>query len=164
MPDGEPPAEDGASRLETVRLEAGVRRKLARYTEVRGRWHAGALFGTQLEAELKVSLATPHRAPGPVSCPLAFSLPYLVGVGDVLFSLHPNADWAGTWIAAPDGRLPSQRDDLLWLRLGGQCGLFSEHHPLVVIGVEEGYLEGRAYVWDEGGPLEIDVMVGTPET
>ncbi|WP_295815542.1 hypothetical protein [uncultured Deinococcus sp.] len=150
-------------RLEAVRLEAGVRRKLAHFAEVRGRWHGGALFGTQKEGEFRVSLATPHRVPSPASHPLDISLSYLVGVGDTFSSEHPDADWAGTWIAAPDGRLPSQRDDLLWLRLGGRCGLFSEHHPLVVVGVEEGYLEGRAYLWDEGEPLEIDVRVGVPE-
>ncbi|PNY79192.1 hypothetical protein [Deinococcus koreensis] len=76
--------------------------------------------------------------------------------------MHSDADWTGTWIAAPDGRLPSQRDDLLWLRLGGRRGLFSDRHPLVVAGVEDGYLGARAYLWDEGESLEIDVRVGPP--
>jgi len=84
-------------------------------------------------------------------------LPYLLGWSDSLYALHgESVDWHGNWIAAPNGQLPDERADLTWLALGAQLGLFDDLHTLVIVGLRNGYLSGRAYSWSDGVPVFLD--------
>lgn len=73
----------------------------------------------------------------------------------MLAATAPELDWAGQWIAAPHGRLPNLEVGLAWLTLGAQRGQFDDWHPLLMLGMEEGQLATRAYIWHEGQAVAI---------
>lgn len=153
--------EDQWVQTETVRLEDTAQRQLLNGLDTRGRWHGGALFGTTQDGTLTVLLTIPSAPPGTAGHPLSISLPYLVGASQGIDrALGGEIDWAGQWIAAPDGRLPDRRVDLLWAAQGASRGLVDDRHPLLVVGVLEGYLVGRAYVFDEGSVVEVSCPLG----
>jgi hypothetical protein len=151
--------------LEAVVLLPAVREALSRSLEVKGRWQGGALFGDTDAGSLTVRLVSPLGPPAWWGQPLTPHLPYLIGWNDGLGAQPgPAVDWVGSWIAAPDSRLPDERADLSWLRRGADAGLFDQDHPLVVAGVQEGYLVLRGYAWEEGEPLPLRCTVDLPET
>lgn len=142
--------------LETVVFAVAVRRRLVRQLDVKGQWQGGALFGELTLGTLTVRFVTPLGPPGWSKQPLLPHLPYLIGWSDSVDEQYsPALDWCGNWIAAPDSRLPDERADLSWLQLGAQQGLFDDAHPLVIVGLENGRLLGRAYSWDEDGPVAL---------
>lgn len=65
-------------------------------------------------------------------------------------------DWYGNWIAAPDGQMPDERADLTWLAQGARSGLFDNRRMLVIVGLSDLTLTGRAYGWDEGQPVVLE--------
>lgn len=151
-----PSMEDQSEPLETVVFGVAVRRMLMRQLEVKGGWQGGALFGELTLGTLTVRVVTPLGPPGWSSQPLLPHLPYLIGWSESVDEQYGSAlDWCGNWIAAPDSRLPDERADLSWLHLGARQGLFDDAHPMVIVGMEEGRLFGRAYSWDENGPVAL---------
>ena len=127
------------------------------HLDVRGDWQGGTLFGEVDGGVLSVRLVTPLGPPAWSQQPLAPHLPYLLGWSDGLYALHGETiDWHGNWIAAPDGQLPDERADLTWLTTGAQLGLFDDLHILVIVGLRDGYLAGRAYGWSDGEPVSLD--------
>jgi len=145
-----------AQPLEAVVFTVVVRQTLMSHLDVKGRWQGGTLFGESTLGTLTVRLATPLGPPGWEFQPLLPHLPYLIGWSDSVEVQYGAAlDWCGNWVAAPDSRLPDERADLSWLHLGVQQGLFDDIHPLVVVGMEDGRLLGRAYSWDEERPISL---------
>lgn len=161
LPETRPTREDQLFPIETVRVQGIARNLLIQALDIRGRWHGGALFGIQKAGTLEVPLVTASAPPGTAGHPLTLSLPYLIGASQTITPfLGAEVDWVGQWIAGPDGRLPDRRADLLWVSFGARRGLIDDRHPLVVIGLHEGYLVGRAYTWDEGEPVEVACPLG----
>lgn len=157
-------AESEYQPLEAVILLPAVRQALSRSLEVKGRWQGGALFGETGFGTLTVRCVSPLGPPAWRGGPLTPYLPYLIGWSDSLGAQpDPAVDWAGNWIAAPDSRLPDERVDLSWLRLGADGGLFDEKHPLMVAGIHEGRLALRGYAWDEGEPVPLRCTVDFPD-
>ncbi len=152
-----PMTEDEYLPLEAVSLTSAVRFTLTRQIQVLGRWQGGALFGELVAGSLTVQLTAPLAPPGWKTTLLMLHLPYLLGWSDCIETQASKAvDWYGNWVSAPDGRLPDQRADLTWLAWGGRQGLFDEQHGLVVLGLEDGILRGRAYRWEEGHPMAVE--------
>jgi len=152
--------------LESVSFAPQALTPLTRQVRVLGRWQGGALFGELVAGSLTVQQSAPLAPPGHNLPVLTPHLPYLVGWSDCLEADNkPLIDWYGHWISAPDGRLPDPRADLTWLACGGRQGLFDEQHGLVMLGVEDGRLVGRAYRWDEGHPIEVEchLMLRSPD-
>lgn len=140
----------------TITFTAVPRHQLRELLDIRGQWQGGTLFGTLMGGTLTVRTITPLGPPGWFGQPLAPSIPYLLGWSDSLaIQYGDTTDWYGNWIAAPDGRLPDERADLSWLHLGARQGFFDEFHTLVIVGITEGYLSGRAYSWGEHGPQQV---------
>lgn len=163
LPDRRPPQEDEGAPIDTVVVELAANAELAARLSVLGRWHGGSLFGMLEDTTLRVLHAAALGPPGWPGQPLTPSLPYLLGLSEAAGSLiSPAVDWRGQWLAAPDGRLPERGEDLVWLTLGARRGLFDAHHALLVLGVQEGYLDGRAYIWDEGEPVEVACPLRPP--
>lgn len=156
LPARSPFQEEQPLPTQTLHVSSAAHRALMQHLEARGRWQGGALFGSHVESSLQVTHVTRLGPPGDQQHPLTPCLPYLIGASDLLAASAPGVDWLGQWLAAPDGRLPSLQVDLRWLALGAQGGQFDEWHPLLVIGLHEGRLLGRAYTWDEGEPVAID--------
>lgn len=76
---------------------------------------------------------------------------YVLGWSDCIQAVHGNQlDWVGNWLAAPDSQLRELEEQLSWVRRGGRQGLFDDRHPLVVIGLNEGMFQSRAYTFDAG--------------
>ncbi|GHF66008.1 hypothetical protein HNQ07_004778 [Deinococcus metalli] len=160
LPETWPTQDDQLLPIQTVKIQGRAQTHLLQALDIRGRWHGGALFGSHLSGTLEVPLITASAPPGTVSHPLTLSLPYLIGASQIVTTfLSAGVDWVGQWIAAPDGRLPDRRADLLWVNFGARRGLIDDRHPLAVIGLREGSLVGRAYIWDEGEPIEVDCPV-----
>ncbi|GHF58570.1 hypothetical protein HNQ07_004061 [Deinococcus metalli] len=146
--------------LKSVALEPLARKHLFQAVDIRGRWTGGALFGIRQTTTLVVTLAACQAPPSATTDPLTPSLPFLMGVTQgVSTVLSEDVDWAGQWLTAPDGRLPDRQVELAWVTLGGHLGLIDEKYPLLVIGLQEGLLTGRAYLWLEGQPAEIACLV-----
>lgn len=161
LPELMPEAEEQTFLVTSVKFESLAQQQLLHRMDARGRWSGGALFGSLHGGTLTVALISMLGPPEPHSHPLTPSLPFLIGASQHLGTLiGSGVDWAGQWIAAPTGRLPERRADLQWLKLGARRGLFDERHPLVVVGLQEGYLAGRAYIWDEGESVEVDCLLG----
>lgn len=164
LPQEHPLREDQLLHVETIKVEVLPQQQLLQTLSIRGRWHGGALFGSLMNGTLTIHHTTALGPPATHPHPLTPALPYLIGATQSLDALlGDHIDWAGQWIAAPDGRLPERRADLLWVKLGARRGLIDEQHPLIVIGVQDGYLVGRAYIWDENEPIEIRCLVGPLE-
>ena len=162
-----PSTEDELVPTHAVTFTDPSRRQLRDLLDVRGHWQGGALFGALQGGTLTVRTITPLGPPAWSGQPLTPNMPYLLGWSDSLTSQYGDTtDWYGHWIAAPDGRLPDDRSDLTWLHLGAQQGFFDEFHVLVIVGIVEGYLTGRAYSWEEHGPQQVDCSFehGTPRT
>jgi len=51
--------------------------------------------------------------------------------------------------------MPDERADLTWLMQGARQGLFDDRHTLVVVGLTNLALTGRAYSWDEEEPVSL---------
>ena len=163
IPETTPDLDDQLLPVQSVLLDSEARRTLTRRLGVVGSWQGGSLFGRHDGGALQVSLAFGLGIPGWAGHPLWPSLAFLVGATEATeATMGPDIDWVGQWIAAPDGRLPDLGDDLIWLTLGAKRGLFTERCPLVVIGLHDGYLHGRAYIWDEGEPVYVDCPSGRP--
>lgn len=151
--------------LEQVVFTFPARQALSRQLEVHGRWQGGILFGTVSAGVLSVRVAGP-LGPPTWHHPLKPQLPYLLGWTDSLYAqFGPSVDWYGNWVAAPDGRLPDERADLTWLHEGARLGLFDARHTLVVLGLSDLTLTGRAYTWDEEEPvlLQCSFNVAAPD-
>ena len=134
-----------------------ARQALSRQLEVRGHWQGGVLFGTAQAGVLSVRMAGPLGPPTWNQQPLRPHLPYLLGWSDSLSAqFGPTLDWYGNWIAAPDGQMPDERADLTWLARGARSGLFDDRHALVIVGISDLTLTGRAYGWDEGEPVFLE--------
>ncbi|WP_245556617.1 hypothetical protein [Deinococcus aquatilis] len=135
--------------------------ELMQQVNVLGRWQGGTLFGEVVAGHFTVQLVTPLGPPSGVAHPLFPHLPYLLGWSDCVAQGYGEAmDWYGNWLAAPDGRLPDERADLSWLALGASQGLFDEQHALLVLGMHEGQLLGRAYCWQEGQRMNVTCSFG----
>jgi len=161
-----PRTDDEFLPLEAVSFLPSVLRTLDRQIRVLGRWQGGVLFGELVAGSFTAQLAAPLAPPGWMTTPLAAHLPYLLGWSACIEAQDGHQmDWYGNWISAPDGRLPDPRADLTWLARGGRQGLFDEQHGLVMLGVEDGRLVGRAYRWDEGHPMEVEchLMLRSPD-
>jgi len=159
IPDTTPKPDDQLLPVQSVQLDAEARRTLTGRLGAVGSWQGGSLFGRHDGHTVQVPLAFSLGIPGWSGHPLWPSLPFLIGVTEATeATLGMDTDWVGQWIAAPDGRLPDLRDDLRWLTLGGRQGLFTERCPLVVIGLQDGYLHGRAYIWDEGEAVPVNCL------
>ncbi len=156
-PPTRPTTDDEYLPLEAISFTPSIRATLTRQIRVLGRWQGGALFGEFVAGSLTVQLTAPLAPPGWKTTLLMPHLPYLLGWSDCIETQASQpVDWYGNWVSAPDGRLPDHRADLTWLARGGRQGLFDEQHGLVVLGLEEGMLQGRAYRWHEGHPIEIE--------
>lgn len=143
--------------MEAVAFSALAKQALIRQLDVRAHWQGGTLFGELRNGLLFVRLITPLGPPGWGQQPLTPHLPYVLGWSDSLYALYGDAlDWHGNWISAPDSRLPDERADLTWLTLGARMGLFDDFHPLVIVGLRDGYLTGRAYCWIDNEPVSLD--------
>ncbi len=152
----DPTSEDDFSPTHTVTVNATSRGQLTKLLDLRGQWQGGTLFGTLQAGTLTVRTITPLGPPAWSSQPLTPNLPYLLGWSESLATQYgKTTDWYGNWIAAPDGRLPDERADLTWLHLGARRGFFDDIHVLLIVGITQGYLTGRAYSWEEAGPQQI---------
>ncbi|WP_245556544.1 hypothetical protein [Deinococcus aquatilis] len=148
--------DDEAQVLEAVVFTDSTRQMLIQQLEVKGQWQGGVLFGERTLETLTVHFAAPLGPPAWSGQPLHPHLPYLIGWSDSVSAQHSEAlDWCGNWIAAPNSRLPDERLDLSWLQLGVQQGLFDDIHPLVVVGIEDGLLSSRSYLWDEDAAVTL---------
>lgn len=148
--------DDECLPLERVVFQREARQTLARQLEVRGHWQGGVLFGTAQAGLLSVRVTGP-LGPPTWNQPLRPHLPYLLGWSDSLYAqFGATLDWYGNWIAAPDGQMPDERADLTWLTQGAQRGLFDDRHALVMVGLSDLALTGRAYSWDEGEPVSLE--------
>ena len=149
--------------IQRVQLDPHARKALTERLSAVGSWQGGSLFGRYAGHTLQVPLAFGLAMPGWNGHPLLPSLPFLIGVTEATEAvLDPEVDWVGQWVAAPDGRLPDLRDDLRLLTLGARQGLFTNRCPLLIVGLQEGYLHGRAYIWDEGMPVSVDCPSDLP--
>lgn len=147
--------------VSTVEFQSRAKRQLARQLEVLGAWQGGVLFGLLEEGRFTVAVTAPLAPPGLPRPLLMPSASYLLGWSEAVAAMNGEAtDWRGNWVAAPDSQMPDERADLTWLTLGAQQGLFDEQHVLVVLGIQEGVLIGRAYRWEEGQPVAVDCLLG----
>lgn len=163
LPDRQVPHEDGGAPIETVLLEPAVRTELTTQLSALGRWHGGTLFGVLEDTTLRVLHLAALGPPGWAGHPLTPSLPYVIGVSQAAGTLiSPAVDWRGQWLAAPDGRPPERGAELAWLTIGARRGLFDAQHALLVVGLHDGYLSGRAYIWDEGEGVEVACPLRPP--
>lgn len=158
----QPWVEDYPYSLTTIEFQDKAKRQLVSYLAVQGAWQGGVLFGTVEKEHLTVSLVAPQGPPGTPRPLLMPSLTYLVGWSEAVTAMHGDTtDWRGNWIAAPNSQLPDERYDLTWLARGAQQGLFDEQHVLAMVGLLDGRLTCRAYRWEEGQPMMVDVGQAT---
>lgn len=160
-----PISDEDAVPLECVSFSREARHYLQCQLYAPGRLRGGLMFGSKRGDTLDVRFVSPMGYPwwyaDSTSAPLDLDERYVLGWSDCLEVLHGGEiDWVGNWLARPNSLLGDVAEDLIWLGLGAEKGLFDDRHVLVVVGWGEGALTGRAYAHDLGEFVQISCSLG----
>lgn len=142
----------------TVSVSLAARSVLMHQMTAPGVWRAGTLFGRVIDDVLTISVAGPNGYRTWGSPTLEGEPTYLLGWADAVMALgHSQLDWVGTWVMAPDNRLPSGTMVDLCVQRGQASGLLDDTSVLVGAGLIEGHLEFHVYTLIDEQLIQIDV-------
>lgn len=85
---------------------------------------------------------------------------YVLGWSDCLSQYGSNeVDWIGHWVILPQNEITDELAIQESLLGAMNCGILTERHFLVVVGVDAEQVKGRAYRNVQGNAVEIDLTV-----